>query len=275
MLNFSVDESRCTRCGKCIADCPVRIIAFNEAGLPAISEEKAKKCLKCQHCLAICPTAAIAILGHQPKDSRQLSGQLPGADQLATLIKGRRSVRRYQASEIPPEPLRELLHVAWHAPTGVNARGVQFHVVDSQQAMAGFRQRLMEALAQLVAAQQLPQNRQFFADFVGLWQEGVDMLCRQAPHLVLASAPEQDPTPREDCLIALSYLELYAQTQGISTLWNGLIYWALTELVPQLQGELGIPDNHILGYAMLLGYAEDGYQRTVEHGPAAIRSIAL
>jgi len=29
MLNFLVDEEKCTKCGDCIKDCPVGIIAFS------------------------------------------------------------------------------------------------------------------------------------------------------------------------------------------------------------------------------------------------------
>ena len=118
MLNFTVNHLTCTRCGQCVADCPARIIALTDAGIPAIAPENEATCYRCQHCLAICPTAAVSILGLNPAESRPLAGNFPAPEQLETLIKGRRSVRRYREENLEPELLQHLLEVAWRAPPG-------------------------------------------------------------------------------------------------------------------------------------------------------------
>ena len=89
MLNFIVDQKLCTNCGLCVSDCPAMVIT-RDGGFPNIPAEKEESCFKCQHCLAICPVGAISILGIAPKDSSVLAGQFPSADQVETLIKGRR-----------------------------------------------------------------------------------------------------------------------------------------------------------------------------------------
>ena len=71
--------------------------------------------------MAVCPPGAISILGLSPKDSQPLADNLPEPQRLETLIKGRRSVRRYRDENLPAELLQQLLEVAWHAPTGVNS----------------------------------------------------------------------------------------------------------------------------------------------------------
>jgi hypothetical protein len=71
-------------------------------------------------------------------------------------------------------------------------------------------------------------------------------------------------------LIALSYFELYAQTKGIGTVWNGLLSWAINELVPGLTHELGIPQGHQFGYAMVFGPPAIHYARTINRGPAKV-----
>ncbi|HEY3376425.1 MAG TPA: 4Fe-4S dicluster domain-containing protein, partial [Armatimonadota bacterium] len=72
MLQFLVDEARCTRCRQCVHDCPARVIAQQGDALPCIAPEREADCLQCQHCLAICPTAALSILGRDPQQSLPL-----------------------------------------------------------------------------------------------------------------------------------------------------------------------------------------------------------
>jgi len=274
MLSFSIDHDKCTRCGQCVQDCVVRIIAMDDA-CPAIIPGKEGSCLECQHCLAVCPSGAVSILGKHPEDSLSLAGNLPSPEQIETLMKGRRSVRQYRDENVPPEQIRELLDVACHAPTGVNFRQVLFTVVDDKEIMANLRQITMDGLARLMREGRLPPGRDYFNDCVRAWEEeGIDTIYRGAPHLLIASAPHDCPTPEADCLIALAYFELYAQSRGIGTVWNGLAKWTFSELLPELCGKLGLPGNHKLGYVMAFGVPEVQYHRTVQRGPAQIARVS-
>ncbi len=273
MLEFNLDVQKCTRCGQCVADCPAHIIAMAD-GYPAIAPENEASCYRCQHCLAICPTGAVSILGLKPEESRLLAGNYPDPLQLETLIKGRRSVRRFRDENLEPELLQRLLEVAWHAPTGVNSRQVRFTVVDDRQKLAAFRDEVMAGLGRLVRDNALPERLAFFADFVRLWEEqGVDTLFRGAPHFLVASVPHNVPSPLPDCLIALSYFELFAQANGVGTVWDGLAKWAITDLLPETRQRLGIPDDHLIGYAMAFGMPAAHYTRTAQHGPALIHRL--
>lgn len=273
MLDFIVNQQTCTKCGQCIADCPARIIAM-EGGGPVIAPEKEASCYKCQHCFAICPTGAISIFGLKPENSRSLAGNYPDAGQLEILIKGRRSVRRYKEENLAPELLQHLLEVAWHAPTGVNSRQVLFTVVDDREKLARLRAGVMDGLVRLVQEQGLPPGREYFANFIRMWEEEkIDVIFRGAPHLLIASAPQNVPTPLPDCMIALAYFELFAQANGVGTVWNGLAKWAINDLVPSTRRTLGIPDDHLIGYVMAFGKPAVHYPRTVQHGPALIRRM--
>jgi nitroreductase len=245
-----------------------------EGDFPSIVPEKEANCYKCQHCLAICPTGAVSILGLKPTDSRPLFGGYPDPDRLETLIKGRRSVRRYKDENLDPQLLQRLLEVAWYAPTGMNSRNVMFTVVDDRMKLAGLRSEVMAGLGRLVRENRLPDEMAFFADFVRLWEEKqVDILFRGAPHLLIASAPLNGASPVPDCLIALSYFELFAQSLGVGTVWNGLVKWAISSLLPETRQRLGIPDDHVIGYMMMFGKPAVHFARTVQHGPAIINVV--
>jgi nitroreductase/NAD-dependent dihydropyrimidine dehydrogenase PreA subunit len=273
MLDFTVNHQTCSRCGLCIADCPARIIVM-ENSYPVIAPENEANCYKCQHCLAICPSGAVSLLGLKPAQSRPLAGNFPDPDKLETLIKGRRSVRRYKPENLEPELLQRLLAVAWHAPTGVNSRQVRFTVVDERKKLAELRDQVMTGLGRLVRENALPDQMGFFADFVRVWEEeGRDIIFRDAPHLLIASAPHTVPSPLPDCLIALSCFDLFAQANGVGTLWNGLAKWAINDLLPETRTTLGIPQDHLIGYAMVFGSPAVRYARTVQHGPALIHRV--
>jgi nitroreductase/NAD-dependent dihydropyrimidine dehydrogenase PreA subunit len=271
MLQFVVNKPACTRCGECIFDCPSRIIGVGDDAYPAIPAEKESSCIKCEHCLSVCPTGAISILGYQPVESLPLEGKFPHPDELETLIKGRRSVRRYREENVDPELMQRLLDVAWHAPTGVNARQVRFTVIDDREKLALLRDEVMAGLVRLSSENRIPKSMAYFSRFVKVWErQKLDLIFRNAPHLLIASAPKSVACPKEDCMISLAYFELFAQANGVGTVWNGLVKWAIDDLLPETKSRLGIPEDHLFGYAMTFGIPAVRYARTVQHTPALI-----
>lgn len=274
MINFNVNSARCTRCGQCVADCPSRIIVMRDHAVPSIASEKERACLRCEHCLAICPEAALSILGFNPDESTALEGHFPGSEQLETLIAGRRSVRRYRPENLSQELIDKLITVASFAPTGINTRKIRFTVLDDRKKTARFRDEVMNRLVQLLEEGAFPESKTYYARFVQVWQKRkIDLVFRDAPHLLVATAPKSLSTPREDCVIALTTFELYAQACGIGTLWNGIATWAIEQMLPEMRQRLGIPDDHAFGYAMLFGKPAVHYARTVQHHPPEIYRV--
>jgi len=271
MIQFRVDEERCIQCGECVLDCPSGVIALDN--LPQITNEGG--CIQSQHCLAVCPTAAISILGRDPDASTPLAGNLPDPDRLTTLIKGRRTVRRYQDQDLDPDLIDQLIDIACHAPTGVNARSVLFTVIKERAVLNRLREELIARLAQLKEAGQLPAGLagNYLNWVVNAWQEkGQDILFRGAPHLLITSAPADAPCPQQDTLIALTTFDLIAQARGVGTVWDGICMMALAAC-PDAVGQLGIPADHTLGYAMAFGEPAVEYHRSVQRGPALVNVV--
>jgi nitroreductase/NAD-dependent dihydropyrimidine dehydrogenase PreA subunit len=273
MLDFTIDKKTCTSCQTCVKNCVARIIEMSD-GLPVIPADKEENCYKCLHCLTVCPTGAVSILGLKASDSRPLVGNYPAPDQLETLIKGRRSIRSYKQENLEPEVISRLLEVAWHAPTGKNCRQVLFTVVDDREKMSLLRGEIMEGLGRLVNSGNLPENMAFFGDFVRMWEEkGVDIIFRNAPHLLITSAPASCATPTQDCLIAMSYFELFAHSMGVGTVWDGFAHYVFSNLLPDFRSKLKIPEDHVIGYAMAFGVPAVHYTRTAQHAPALINRV--
>ena len=273
-LAFSVAPELCNRCGRCVADCLANILTLPAEGPVQMILEKSDQCYRCQHCLAICPHGAISILGRSPGASLPLKGSLPSPQSMEALMRGRRSNRSYKSENVPSAQIREMLEIANAAPTGRNCRGVRWTVIDDRPKLAVFRDKLLNGIEEAAAKGSLPPGRESFANFPRVWkEENVDILFRGAPHFLVASASRDMATPQVDCVIALSYFELLAHTRGIGTVWDGLAYWTLTELVPEAREWLGIPEDHVIGYCMAFGLPKTPFQRTVQHAPPEINWI--
>jgi len=69
------------------------------------------------------------------------------------------------------------------------------------------------------------------------------------------------------------YLRIYPRETVVAEKCQAMVYLG-TELLPELCGKLGLPDNHKLGYVMAFGLPEVHYHRTVQRGPARIAWVS-
>jgi len=239
-----------------------------------VIEGRDEHCLECQHCLAVCSTGAVSIGGFSPDESISLPAGQPSFEQLVMLVKARRSVRHYLKTPVPAEQITALLDAAAYAPTAVNNRQVLLTVVEDVAVMEQVRRKTYQRLAELVAAGGLSANMAYFETLIkDALGRGVDVIYREAPHLLIASSPIDGPSPDADCFIALAYFELLAVSQGLGTLWCGLARWALTQVAADLLGALGVPPTHKVGYMMMFGQPDIAYHRTVQRGSGQVNRV--
>ena len=92
---------------------------------------------------------------------------------------------------------------------------------------------------------------------VDSWEAGIDIICHDAPHIIVAHAPEGR---RRDCTIALAYLELAAPPLGLGACWAGWLDAAANNW-ESLQQYLELPEGHTCCGAMMIGYAKYRYHR--------------
>lgn len=265
MLNFTIDVETCIGCGQCASDCPAMIIDM-ESGTPAITPDLEQFCIQCMHCVAVCSEGSVSILGYSPQLGMDLdSDKIPRPEQMELLIKGRRSVRNYQDENIDPALIEKLIEVASHAPSGHNDRQLLYTLVDNKGLVYDLREEAFSGLDKLISAGKLPEGMEMFVDIMETWKSsGRDILFRGAPHLLVVSALKESASPLHDCLIAMTTFELYAQSYGLGTIWNGLATLTIKELVPALKQQLGIPEDHTIGYVMGFGLPAIKYERTIK-----------
>lgn len=274
MIDFKVEEGKCIECGLCVEDCPVGIIQLTPKA--SIAKEKERNCLKCQHCLAICPTAAISILGKKPEDSVSCKEEMPSALAMSNHIKTRRSIRKFKAENVDQNLIQQVLETASYAPTGHNDNAVLFSIIDNKEDMNLFRDAIYEAIKKALAEKRLPKKYYSLASFQKVWEKtGVDIIFRNAPHLLIATAPAKDASPKVDSLITLSYFEFTANANGLGTLWNGMVTWVIEEIDSSVRELIHIPEDHCIGYTILFGKADVKYARGIQSDGLHLNRINL
>lgn len=264
-MNFTVDQDKCTNCGRCSADCPVLIIN-NKTEFPSIKEGKEGMCLKCQHCLAVCPEGAISIWGKEPENSISVDSPMPDVEALENLIQTRRSIRKFKKQELDKAVINRLVNMASYAPTAKNENDVLFSVVDNREDMAKLTALTYEYIKRAGEENKLAPTEMHFKKFQEVWDaKKIDILFRNAPHMLIFSAPQTGTEPVVDSTIAASYFELLANSQGIGTMWDGFAKSVFEDVTPEIKAEIGIPEDHKIAMVLLFGEPAVKFTRSIQN----------
>jgi len=253
-LNFKADKNKCIKCGLCVRDCSRSVIKTDKNGYPYTETDE---CFGCQHCMAICPVGAISVFDKDPDNSFSKAGM---PDDLDTLIKMRRSCRKYKAENINREKLEKLKDILNWVPTGCNHRGLHFTFVENKETMDDIRSKLLDFLKEYAENNNTGRLSSLYEESV---KSGENVVLRNAPHMVVVSVDKNSPCKEIDPIIALSYFELYAQSLGLGTLWCGLGYWTLP-YCKNIVEMFNIPQNYEIAYVMLFGNPDVHYARSIQ-----------
>jgi nitroreductase/NAD-dependent dihydropyrimidine dehydrogenase PreA subunit len=255
MATILVDPDLCTRCGICSVVCPMSIVdPADENTLPAVQDDKSGMCIACGHCEVSCPSEAL-LLNVRPDEKERIpagTGILSALD-LGVYLKKRRSVRNFTKDPVPKEEILQVLDIARYAPSGVNSQPVRWIVVhdpENVKKIAGLTIEWMKTL--LNTAHPLSG---YVSVLISAWETGHDVICRNAPHLVFAHIPEDNPGASTDAIIALTHFDIAAPAFGIGTCWAGFVAMAAM-YSESIQKELGMPAGRKCAYAMMFGHPE-------------------
>jgi len=268
---FEIDPNKCKQDGICAAECPLKLITLNEKDkLPTPVDRAEKQCINCGHCVTVCPHGAFTLKTMTPEECAPVNKELlPSADQAKHFLTARRSIRTFKKQPVDRATLSDIIDTARYAPTGMNMQPVKWLVIEDANEVNRLAGLVIDWMRHIIKekpemAKSMNMNR-----FVAAWDNGEDRICRGAPHVIVAHAPEVIANAQSSCTIALTYLELAAFSKGLGACWAGFFNRA-ANLYPPMTEALQLPEGHQCFGAMMVGYPQYQYHRIPLRKKAAI-----
>lgn len=253
---ISFNKEKCIKCGLCAADCVTGVIEMAADGFPAPADEKS--CLHCQHCFAVCPRGAVVYNGVEAEESDNI-GEIPATQALENLMKSRRSVRKYQAKEIPWDTLQRLAATLSYTPTGCNDHRLKLIFVTGKKCDE-FRQETNRILLKIMHSPLALLMPKRYKRFFKCIESGEDVIYRGAPAFLVVAVHKKSPCRTEDPLICLTWFELLANSLGLGCCWCGFAQRALQKF-STLRKMLDLDKDYQIGSVILFGYPAVKYRR--------------
>ena len=267
---IEVNPEKCTRCGICVEACPGGLIRLGGETYPRPLKGADAGCIRCGHCVVICPTGAVTHRDISLEQCPTLEKTLQiTADQCEYLVKSRRSVRVYQEKPVSGEVLTRLIDVARYAPTGHNSQCVEWLVVARREDLVGLREIGMDWMRWMMANQPEVAALLALKPMLRRMEAGADPFLRGAPALIVTHAHAENPFAPMACPIALTTLDLFANTMGLGSFWAGLFNRTAGSFPPMAEA-LGLPPGHKPFASMMTGYPKYGYQRVPLRNPPKV-----
>jgi len=262
----TIHLENCTQCMKCVKDCP-------SSAIDIASGVIANTCIHCGHCVAICPVSTISpdfgkIRALEPLTVSPLDFQ--------SLSAGLRSIRYYLKREVPEEHIQMLVENMKHYSSASNARPLRITVVRTPEKIQLLNDLtadtllktlklvtsplLMPVLSLVAPSINLRGLKKYKDSFIRKRLTNSSMVCHHAPLAMLFHGPVSKFDMSEaDAYIWATHTTLLAKTLGLGSCFIGFIVKAM-ERNKALKREMGIPLNHKVYAALVLGYPKVYYK---------------
>lgn len=247
MPGIQIDKYQCIKCGRCEAVCPNRL--FKQDGprnFPETVPQCETRCISCYHCVAICPVQCITVgsVSGRKCDSI-IKEDFPRFDQVAMLVRARRSVRQFSSKPLDKRLIERLLDVLRWAPTARNLLPVKWLVVNGPEKT--------HELGGLIA--DWIRTLEGWHELIRAWDAGVDVILRGAPCLIVAYTDKDAMWPEIDSTIAVETLDLCATAMRLGACWAGYFIRA-AQNEPTIRDWLGLSETQTVQAALLLGHTD-------------------
>ncbi len=270
------NTTTCSKCGLCTKICPTKVFRATNGDDKVITHTE--ECVLCGQCMCGCPTNSIIHSGFNSENFKRIKNKRPVIPELAfEFLSQRRSVRNYRQETPPAELLEEIVQIAGFAPGSPHHRVGwvrEMTIVmgdDNMKIIRDITAEYIQKTIKLLNSWYL-KTMAYFSELakagIGVvpdlqmrldqYRNEKDLIIYNAPAAIFFHAPKYSSTPQTDCDTALQLVQLYAESFGLATCWNGLIQGAaagdhLTGFM-KLSEFLRIPSQNKCYAAMTIGY---------------------
>ncbi len=295
---ISISSDTCTGCGACARVCPRYIPEVVATGsgrsVAQVSRERDGLCMSCGHCAAVCPTQAIKVPGLPDEGFVKLGPSSFDTSQILTLLRQRRSVRRYQERSVPRCILDQIVNAVGASPTGTGSLSNGVILVDRRDEIEPLMDRIYAAYKRLDGLLRIPILRQMTVGlkvgahtmrtlrrfvmpgvrwYIRWREEGKgDEISRDCPALMLFFGPRDEPMVKQNCTLAAFHAILMAETLGVGTCFNHLIP-PMCKRDRKLRRLLGLTKDEQVHACVTLGYPVVRFLRVIPRRCSEVRYL--
>lgn len=251
---ITVDTDKCIRCGICADVCPVSVISVGEDQMPFVALENEKRCVLCGHCESFCNSFALKhrlLPETQTVQADRLREITPA--NMTEYFRSRRSVRTFLHKKVNPAVLKEVFEIVNYSPTGINQQMNRWVVVSNPTIIQQLAEAVILWMKALVQAESDMAIRLNCAGLIAKYEQGKDVICRNAPCLVIGYTDATYGGGTIDAVIATAQLEILFPTFGIGACWAGYLMRAL-RVSPDIQKIIGLNDSYTVHSVLMIGY---------------------
>ncbi len=255
----AIDRENCIGCGLCAADCCMANILIDD-GKAAV---KRPTCILCGHCVAICPQEAVSIPEYDMADVEPVTCSDIAPEAMLSLIKTRRSIRKYAQKPVSKEAIAQLIQAGRYTATAKNQQDNSFiFVADRLEELKTLTRKVIDDFTPEDISSMDPQLK-LYAKFNKRYKADTrdDYLFQNAPLLLVIAGGRG-----LDAGMAAQNIENMAVAMGMGALYNGYLK-GLFSISPEIRSWLGTGDKEIQ-CCMLLGYPDVSYLRTAPRAAA-------
>ena len=193
------------------------------------------------------------------------------SEQAAFFLRSRRSTRCYKQEPVARELVMKLLDMARLAPTASNSQNIAYLVIEQREVL----NKAVEVIVQWMEEQvKTGLFHKSFPLHISAWRERQeDTILRQAPQIILATAPQEFAKGRENTISAFSYLELFAPALGLGSCWAGILEMCLLADYGPLLALFSIPAGQRATGAVMIGYPRYKFKRLPDRNPLKVNFL--
>jgi nitroreductase/NAD-dependent dihydropyrimidine dehydrogenase PreA subunit len=276
---IKIDVENCTKCKECVKDCVANLFYIDQDSLRLVDSFE-DYCIECGHCEAVCPVNVIKLKFHTDEEleSSAKGDGIPTYNSFLKLVLNRRSIRRFKEKAIPKDLMEKLLKVGNHSPTGSNSENVFYTVVQDKAIVAAVSKHITSKMIKFTNALDDPQGRAFLKKsmpeeefnqavenlpktkrILGRIEQGIDFWCWNGELIVIHGDKAVGGITTNGSLAA-AHIMLAAETLGLGACSLGYLTYFINES-QTIRELLKIPNNHIVGYSLTMGFPDVKYKR--------------
>lgn len=177
-------------------------------------------------------------------------------DSLSTIleiIKKRRSIRKYQLTQIKDEELTAILEAGRSAPSGGNNQTSHFIVIQNASILQELDRLVSLEFQKMDIKEEMYKGLQFA---IKAAKKGGYNFFYNAPTLIIAANKKNYGNAIADCACALENMMLAAASLNIGSCWINQLHWLDdNEVIHKYMLELGLGDDETICGGLSLGYS--------------------